>query len=340
MPASQICCTFSISAPCAVAEGFKLLTRSRSNAEEMIREAFESAQESVQARLGSARDQASETWDNLEALFQSRVHKAMNQLGVPTAEEIRVLTRRVAELLELRVERGARLAARRRRGAGRRRGQRLRGAHREPFLQDPLAQCAAAFGVAHLEQRLRVTHAEAAVLDVALHLLRQLEQAQVVRDRGAIEPDAPADLLLGGAGVGERAEGDRELDRVEIAALHVLDQRDLEAIVRIDLGDHGRDRVESRALRGAPAPLADDELVAIAGAPHDHRLEHAVDPDRAGEPLEVLFGEDAPRLVRVRVDRRDRQRGVGAGCERRRSRCGLGSARRPSRTLSPKASSF
>src|SRR5512146_2802313 len=82
----------------AVAEGFKLLTRSRSNAEEMIREAFEAAQESMQARLGSARDQASETWDNLEALFQSRVHKAMNQLGVPTAEEIRVLTRRVAEL--------------------------------------------------------------------------------------------------------------------------------------------------------------------------------------------------------------------------------------------------
>ena len=82
----------------AVAEGFKLLTRSRSNAEEVIREAFESAQESVQTRLGSARDQATETWDNLEALFQSRVHKAMNQLGVPTAEEIRVLTRRVAEL--------------------------------------------------------------------------------------------------------------------------------------------------------------------------------------------------------------------------------------------------
>ena len=52
----------------------------------------------MQAQLGSARDQASETWDNLEALFQSRVHKAMHQLGVPTAEEIRVLTRRVAEL--------------------------------------------------------------------------------------------------------------------------------------------------------------------------------------------------------------------------------------------------
>ena len=82
----------------AVAEGFKLLSESRSSAEQVIRDVFESAQDSVQARIGSARDQASETWENLEALFQSRVHKAMQQLGVPSAEEIRVLTRRVAEL--------------------------------------------------------------------------------------------------------------------------------------------------------------------------------------------------------------------------------------------------
>ena len=82
----------------AVAEGFKLLTRSRSNAEQVIRDAFESAQETVQARVGSAREQATETWDNLETLFQSRVHKAMQQLGVPSGEEIRLLTQRVEEL--------------------------------------------------------------------------------------------------------------------------------------------------------------------------------------------------------------------------------------------------
>jgi poly(hydroxyalkanoate) granule-associated protein len=82
----------------AVAEGLELLTRSRSSAEQMIRDAFESAQGSVQTRLGSARDQATETWDNLEALFQNRVHKAMQQLGVPSADEIRLLTKRVAEL--------------------------------------------------------------------------------------------------------------------------------------------------------------------------------------------------------------------------------------------------
>jgi len=84
----------------AVAEGFKLLTRSRSTAEQMIRDTFEAAQGTVQTRFGSARDQASETWDNLEALFQSRVHKAMQQLGVPSADEIRLLTKRVADLSE------------------------------------------------------------------------------------------------------------------------------------------------------------------------------------------------------------------------------------------------
>jgi poly(hydroxyalkanoate) granule-associated protein len=82
----------------AVADGFKLLTRSRSSAEKMIRDVFESAQGSVQSRLDSARGQATETWDNLEVLFQSRVQRALQQIGVPTAEEIRLLTRRVAEL--------------------------------------------------------------------------------------------------------------------------------------------------------------------------------------------------------------------------------------------------
>jgi poly(hydroxyalkanoate) granule-associated protein len=52
----------------------------------------------MQTRFGSAREQATETWDNLEALFQSRVQKALQQIGVPNASEIRLLTKRVAEL--------------------------------------------------------------------------------------------------------------------------------------------------------------------------------------------------------------------------------------------------
>jgi poly(hydroxyalkanoate) granule-associated protein len=82
----------------AVNEGLKLLGQSRSTARRIVRDAFGTAQETLQSRVGGARDQAQETWDNLESLFQSRVQRAMHQLGVPTAEEIRALTRRVAEL--------------------------------------------------------------------------------------------------------------------------------------------------------------------------------------------------------------------------------------------------
>jgi poly(hydroxyalkanoate) granule-associated protein len=81
-----------------VVEGLKLLSQSRSTAQRRVRDAFENAQETLQSRVGGAREQAQETWDNLEALFQSRVQRAMHQLGVPTAEEIRALTRRVSEL--------------------------------------------------------------------------------------------------------------------------------------------------------------------------------------------------------------------------------------------------
>lgn len=82
----------------AVAEGLKLLNRSRAQAEKVMRDAFESAQSQMQMHVEGVRDQAGETWDNLEALFQSRVNKALRQLGVPNADEIRLLTKRVAEL--------------------------------------------------------------------------------------------------------------------------------------------------------------------------------------------------------------------------------------------------
>jgi poly(hydroxyalkanoate) granule-associated protein len=63
-----------------------------------VRRALESAQGNVQLRFGTARDQAAETWENLEALIQHRIQKALHQIGVPTSGEIRLLTRRVEEL--------------------------------------------------------------------------------------------------------------------------------------------------------------------------------------------------------------------------------------------------
>jgi len=63
-----------------------------------VRRVLEAAQGNVKSRLGSARDQATETWDNIEALVQHRVQVALHQIGVPSSSEIRLLTRRVEEL--------------------------------------------------------------------------------------------------------------------------------------------------------------------------------------------------------------------------------------------------
>jgi poly(hydroxyalkanoate) granule-associated protein len=82
----------------AVADGLKLLNRSRAQTEKMIRDAFETAQSTLQVRVEGVREQAGETWDNLEALFQGRVQKALRQIGVPNGDEIRLLIKRVAEL--------------------------------------------------------------------------------------------------------------------------------------------------------------------------------------------------------------------------------------------------
>jgi poly(hydroxyalkanoate) granule-associated protein len=67
-------------------------------AQKVVMQAFHGAQKSVNQRVDTVKEQASETWDNLEKIFQTRVQRAMHQLGMPTAEEITALSRRVHEL--------------------------------------------------------------------------------------------------------------------------------------------------------------------------------------------------------------------------------------------------
>ena len=110
----------------AVAEGIKLFSQSGTTAQRRVRDVLGAAQETLQSRVGGAREQAQDTWDNLEALFQSRVQRAMHQLGVPTAAEIRELSRRVSELNEAvtassRPRRTAKTTGRRRKAPAKRR---------------------------------------------------------------------------------------------------------------------------------------------------------------------------------------------------------------------------
>ena len=96
-------------------------------------------------------------------------------------------------------------------------------------------------------------------LDQLEHLVGQLEQADEVRDRDAALADPAADLLLREPEVvDERRARARLLDRVEVLARHVLDQRQLEPLavlgVAHDRGDRARGSASCAARsRRSPA---------------------------------------------------------------------------------------
>ena len=79
-------------------EGGKLQGGALDAAQKAVMQAFRGAQKTVNRRIDSVQAQAGETWDNLEKIFQTRVQRAMQQLGMPSAEELGALQRRVDEL--------------------------------------------------------------------------------------------------------------------------------------------------------------------------------------------------------------------------------------------------
>lgn len=79
-------------------EGSKLRGATVEAAQSAVVQAFRGAQQTVNRRVDTVKEQAGETWDNLEKIFQARVQRAIGQLGVPTAEEFAALKREVAAL--------------------------------------------------------------------------------------------------------------------------------------------------------------------------------------------------------------------------------------------------
>jgi poly(hydroxyalkanoate) granule-associated protein len=79
-------------------EGSRLQGGAVDAAQRAVMEAFRGAKRTVDRRVDTVREQAGETWDSLEKIFQSRVQRAIAQLGVPTAEEFAALKRQVAAL--------------------------------------------------------------------------------------------------------------------------------------------------------------------------------------------------------------------------------------------------
>ncbi len=105
-----------------VSEGARIHTQARGAAEKTLRSLLEGVQSSINSRVSQVQGQATDTLANLEKMFQTRVHRALTQLGVPSAEEVESLSRRV-DALNANIDKLARArkpAARARGNAGRR----------------------------------------------------------------------------------------------------------------------------------------------------------------------------------------------------------------------------
>lgn len=81
-----------------VEEGAEYDKRARTASKQMLDSALKQVRGAVDSRMEGVRDKTSETWENIEQIFQSRVQRALQQLGVPTADEIHMLSNKVDQL--------------------------------------------------------------------------------------------------------------------------------------------------------------------------------------------------------------------------------------------------
>jgi poly(hydroxyalkanoate) granule-associated protein len=81
-----------------VAEGARVNARASKATSAAMRGALNDAQHAIRDSVDEVRGRASDALEGLEKAFQTRVHRALKQLGVPSAEQIAALSRRVDAL--------------------------------------------------------------------------------------------------------------------------------------------------------------------------------------------------------------------------------------------------
>ncbi len=81
-----------------ITEGARVSTETRGAAEKALRGLVGDVRSTINARLGEARGQAADALENLEKIFQTRVHRALTQIGVPSSDEVAALSKRVDAL--------------------------------------------------------------------------------------------------------------------------------------------------------------------------------------------------------------------------------------------------
>lgn len=79
---------------------FDALVKEGKAVEARTRKLAQSKVEEMTATVGNATKTATATWDKLEQVFEDRVARALQRLGVPTNKDIQSLAKRVEELTE------------------------------------------------------------------------------------------------------------------------------------------------------------------------------------------------------------------------------------------------
>lgn len=81
---------------------FEALVKEGMNIEQSTRKIatgkVDAVRDAVEDRVGVVRERAVDTWDRLEKVFEERVQRALNRLGVPGREDVAELSKRVNEL--------------------------------------------------------------------------------------------------------------------------------------------------------------------------------------------------------------------------------------------------
>ena len=135
-----------------------------------------------------------------------------------------------------------------------------------------------------------------------LQRLRRGEGAKHVGDLRARLPHPFSDLLLREVvRLHKELVSARGLDRVEVGALEILHERELETVTHVVPND-GRDGRLARDARRQHATVAGHELVGVALPRNHYWLQHAVPGYRCRELGDAVGVEIGARLLRIGAD--------------------------------------
>ena len=80
------------------AEGARIQANTRGSAQKALGGLVSDMKATIDSGMSQVRGQAGDALDNLETIFQTRVRRALTQLGVPSSDDVASLSKRVDKL--------------------------------------------------------------------------------------------------------------------------------------------------------------------------------------------------------------------------------------------------